>query len=154
MSSSVFITVCFCLCSQISAVYLCAGDCSGGSDTTSSLSSTSYSDSQGPGLHFNGFSGAILESLLTRNSQPSYSSYNNGYSNYQYANRAPTIYGNAQYTTGQVNGIQTVKTAQLSNYSGYSNNYWLCINNYRGQYYYSYNYGDYVCDTRANRYGK
>uniref|UniRef100_A0A914QPM7 Uncharacterized protein n=1 Tax=Panagrolaimus davidi TaxID=227884 RepID=A0A914QPM7_9BILA len=107
-----------------------------------------------PGLHFNGFSGAILESLLTRNSQPSFSSYNNGYNNYQYANRAPTIYGNAQYTTGQVNGIQTVKTGQLSNYNGYSNNYWLCVNNYRGQYYYSYNYGDYVCDTRANRYGK
>lgn len=107
-----------------------------------------------PGFHWYGLGGAFFESLSQPNSGSSYSSnYGNGY--YQYPTQSAPIYGNTGYTSGQINGIHTVTTGyQTTNYNGYSNNNWICVNNYRGQYYYSYTLGNYVCDTRANRYGK
>uniref|UniRef100_A0A914QZI6 Uncharacterized protein n=1 Tax=Panagrolaimus davidi TaxID=227884 RepID=A0A914QZI6_9BILA len=72
-------------------------------------------------------------------------------SGYQYQQ---PIYGNTGYTYGQVNQMYNVNTGSNSgDYNGYSNNYWTCVNQYRGQYYYSYTYGKYICDARANRYG-
>uniref|UniRef100_A0AC35F0T6 Uncharacterized protein n=1 Tax=Panagrolaimus sp. PS1159 TaxID=55785 RepID=A0AC35F0T6_9BILA len=78
---------------------------------------------------------------------------NNGYSGS--SGYSAPVYGNSQYTYGPVNQIQTVRNADTgSSYQNYANNYWSCVNNLRGQYYYSTNLGYYVCDVRANRYGK
>uniref|UniRef100_A0A914PS62 Uncharacterized protein n=1 Tax=Panagrolaimus davidi TaxID=227884 RepID=A0A914PS62_9BILA len=82
-----------------------------------------------------------------------YNNNNNGYSSG--SGYSAPVYGNSQYTYGRINQIQTVQRADTgSSYGNYANNYWECVNNRRGQYYYSTNLGYYVCDIRANRYGK
>uniref|UniRef100_A0A914PFN8 Uncharacterized protein n=1 Tax=Panagrolaimus davidi TaxID=227884 RepID=A0A914PFN8_9BILA len=80
-----------------------------------------------------------------------YGNYN--YNNY-YVNRSPQpIHGYAGYTYGQINNLGNIRGQQNLNYNEYSYHYWRCINYYRGQYYYSYTFNGYVCDTRANRQG-
>uniref|UniRef100_A0A914PRK1 Uncharacterized protein n=1 Tax=Panagrolaimus davidi TaxID=227884 RepID=A0A914PRK1_9BILA len=65
--------------------------------------------------------------------------------------QAPPIYGPTGYTYGPVNRMYDVNTGYNSGYyDGYSNNYWICVNTYRGQYYYSYTYGKYICDARQS----
>uniref|UniRef100_A0AC34FNT4 Uncharacterized protein n=1 Tax=Panagrolaimus sp. ES5 TaxID=591445 RepID=A0AC34FNT4_9BILA len=96
---------------------------------------------------------SVLLGIPAPNGYRSPSSSSSGYSGYSNGYSAP--YGNSQYTYGPINSIQTVQgTNAGSGYQNYANNYWGCVNKLRGQYYYSYNLGYYVCDIRANRYGK
>uniref|UniRef100_A0AC35G7W3 Uncharacterized protein n=1 Tax=Panagrolaimus sp. PS1159 TaxID=55785 RepID=A0AC35G7W3_9BILA len=125
----------------------------------SSSSSSDYPNSQtGPFAQTSSFNGdeshSFAEFFDRLAGNPKWSSSGSSY-NYPSSNTYynPPIYGNAGYTTGQINGHQRVQGQSPSTYNGYSNNYWTCVNTYRGQYYYSYTYNEYVCDTRANRYG-
>uniref|UniRef100_A0AC35G855 Uncharacterized protein n=1 Tax=Panagrolaimus sp. PS1159 TaxID=55785 RepID=A0AC35G855_9BILA len=96
----------------------------------SSSSSSDYPNSQ-TGLFADTSSSnggvSVAEFFDQFRATPSYSNrnYNYNYPSYNYADRAP-IYGNAGYTSGQVNSVLAV---------------------------HAYTYNTYICDTRANRYG-
>ena len=98
--------------------------------------------------------GRFLKDRLFGGSSPNYEYIINGSGGNGYTYQNPQIYGPSGYTAGQTNRMTTYRTGLISNYQGYSTNYWRCVNEYRGNYYYSYNFGDYVCDTRPNQNGK
>uniref|UniRef100_A0A914Q1M1 Uncharacterized protein n=1 Tax=Panagrolaimus davidi TaxID=227884 RepID=A0A914Q1M1_9BILA len=108
----------------------------------------SSSSSSGDAISLSEF----FDRLAGRSSSSSYS-YPSSSSNYNYYQAPQPIYGQTGYTTGRINYIQGFQAQQNLNYNEYSYHYWRCINYYRGQYYYSYTFNGYVCDTRANRSG-
>uniref|UniRef100_A0AC35GTB0 Uncharacterized protein n=1 Tax=Panagrolaimus sp. PS1159 TaxID=55785 RepID=A0AC35GTB0_9BILA len=108
----------------------------------------SSSSSSGDAISLSEF----FDRLAGRSSSSSYS-YPSSSNNYNYYQGPQPIYGQTGYTSGRINNAQYVQGQQNLNYNEYSYHYWRCINYYRGQYYYSYTFNGYVCDTRANRSG-
>uniref|UniRef100_A0A914PBS2 Uncharacterized protein n=1 Tax=Panagrolaimus davidi TaxID=227884 RepID=A0A914PBS2_9BILA len=108
----------------------------------------SSSSSSGDAISLSEF----FDRLAGRSSSSSYS-YPSSSSNYNYYQAPQPIYGQTGYTTGRINYVQGFQAQQNLNYNEYSYHYWRCINYYRGQYYYSYTFNGYICDTRANRSG-